>query len=260
MEFKIEACVWNEISLLVEGYIAENNAVVDSYWEEHVLASNHYKITVDGEIIGFFAIHNNHTLTLFYMAPRHADKSQELFAKAKKYEEVTGAMVPTSDEFFLSHCLDDFARLEKQAYFAVYGDKGVAANRKKALDLRLVDIDIDAEILKQSGDFLDESIAQIRGKTRDVEIYIAQHNDEVVGFGVVDYGKIAKDVASIGMYVCEKHRKQGFAANILEHLKLMCFAKNMRAVSGCWYYNHNSKKSIEAAGAYSKTRLLRFCF
>jgi uncharacterized membrane-anchored protein YitT (DUF2179 family) len=36
--------------------------------------------------------------------------------------------------------------------------------------------------------------------------------------------------------------------------------KGYTAVSGCWYYNHNSKKTMESAGGYSKTRLLKFYF
>jgi hypothetical protein len=30
--------------------------------------------------------------------------------------------------------------------------------------------------------------------------------------------------------------------------------------SGCWYYNHNSRKTIESAGRYSRTRLLNVTF
>jgi len=235
--------------------------VVDSFWEAHVLESNHYKITnTDGEIVGFFAIHKESTITLFHVLPHYASQSQELFVRSKKYENVANAMVPTSDEFFLSHCLDSFTRIEKQAYFALYTDNGVTQERKKTLELRLADIDADKEILKLSGDFLDHSIEQISNNECGVEIYIAQHDGNIVGFGVVDYGRITKDIASIGMYVCEQYRMQGFAANILEHLKLICFEKSFRVVSGCWYYNHNSKKSMEAAGAYSKTRLVRFYF
>lgn len=258
-KIKFEPCGWEDIRQLVVEYITKNNITVDSFWEEHVFYANHYKITVDDEIVGFFAIHEGENLTLFHVLPHHANQSQEIFAYVKKYENVTSAMVATSDEFFLSHCLDGFDRMEKQAYFAVYTEKGVAKERKKTLNLRIADIDIDKETLSLSGDFLDHPINNIRDG-RDVEIYIAEFNGDIVGFGVVEYGRIVKSTASIGMFVCPSHRKAGFAANILEHLKLACFEKGLRVVSGCWYYNHNSKKSMEAAGAYSKTRLVKFYF
>jgi len=225
-----------------------------------VLLANHYKMVTSGKIVGFFTIFKENLLTMFHVEHCFSNLSQELFARAKKCENVTGAMVPTGDEFFMSHCLDGFVRLEKEAYFAVYTDKGVPEKHKKHLEMRRADIDADSEILKLSGDFLDDVIKQIKNETHRSEIYIMSYGKEVIGFGVVDYQKIITDVASIGMFVREEYRRQGFAANILEHLKLMCFEKGFRVRSGCWYYNHNSIKSQYAAGAYSKTRLMRFYF
>jgi GNAT superfamily N-acetyltransferase len=126
--------------------------------------------------------------------------------------------------------------------------------------MTLADIVKDAETLKLSGDFLDDIIKEIREDGRHIEVYIATHREDIVGFGVVDYGRVVRDISSIGMFVCEDFRKQGFAANILEHLKVACEKKGFRVFSGCWYYNHNSKKSMESAGAFTKTRLVRFYF
>ena len=93
-----------------------------------------------------------------------------------------------------------------------------------------------------------------------MEILIVEMNGSEVGFGVIEYGRVVKDIASIGMFVREESRRQGIAANILQELKLFVNNKGCRAFSGCWYYNHNSKKSMESAGAYIKSRMLRFYF
>ena len=133
--------------------------------------------------------------------------------------------------------------------------------RQKELSLRLADVEKDSEILILSGDFLDDGIRKIKNGADDYfKIYIAEYEGEVIGFGMIEYGRIIKDIASNGMYVCEEHRCMGFAANILRQLKQIVEDNGCRAFSGCWYYNHNSKKSMESAGAYSKTRLLRFYF
>jgi len=253
-------CKWQEIYPYVEDYIISNKITVDSFWEGNVIESNHYKMMVYDEIVGFFAIHENSTLTLFYVSAPYANQAQELFARVKRYESVTNAMVPTGDEFFISHCFDNFVKIEKQAYFATYTEKEISEEHKKALNLKIADIDKDCETLKLSGDFLDGIIKQLRDGADFIEIYVVEYGENVVGFGVIDYGRVLKDVSSIGMYVCEQYRQQGIAANILEHLKLICFGKGYRVLSGCWYYNHNSKKSMESAGAYSKTRLIRFYF
>jgi len=62
------------------------------------------------------------------------------------------------------------------------------------------------------------------------------------------------------MIVREEYRQKGYGANILNGLKNIVKADGKIPVSGCWYYNHNSRKTIESAGAFSKTRLLRFYF
>lgn len=254
------ACKWEDIRQLAVAYLRENQIVVESYWEDHVLECRHYIMTCGGVAAGFFAIHGGCALWLFHVLAPFAGRAQELFARVKKYEMVTEAMVATGDEFFLSHCLDSYARLEKQAYFSVYTDQQLPPRERLALELMLADIDRDEEILALSGDFLREEVQQIRGGLDVLKLYIVRLKGEVVGFGVVQYGRIIADVASIGMFVRPEHRHRGIAANILQCLKHLTEQNGYRAFSGCWYYNHNSKKSMEAAGAYSKSRLIRFYF
>jgi GNAT superfamily N-acetyltransferase len=259
-EIKFSSCTWNEIHKSICDYLKMNNVVVDAFWEDQVLESNHYKMTYCDEIIGYFSIHKGSTITLFHVFSNYANQSQELFSRVKKYESVTNAMVVTGDEFFLSHCIDNFARIEKQAYFLIYTDKEIIKERQKVLQFRLADLDNDEQILKLSGDFLNSEIENIRNGLDVLNIYIVENNNNVVGFGVIQYGRVIEDIASIGMYVCEEYRCQGIATNILQNLKHIVQNNGCRAYSGCWYYNHNSKKSIESIGAYSKTRLIRFYF
>ena len=259
-EIKFSLCKWDEIHGMVRSYIKANNIVVDSFWEDHVMDSNHYKMTQANEIVGYFSIHGGSIITLFHVLSYHANQAQELFSRIKKYESVTNAMVVTGDEFFLSHCLDNFMKIEKQAYFSIYTDKEISKENQKTLRLRLANIDQDSQILKFCGEFLDNEIENIRNGLDVLKIYIIEDNNKVIGFGVIQYGRVIEDIASIGMYVCEEYRCQGYAANILQHLKHIAGSNGCRAFSGCWYYNHNSKKSMESAGAYSKTRLIRFYF
>ena len=253
-------CQWKEIHALVEKDIRTNNVTIESFWEEHVLESTHYKMMFQNEIVGYFAVHKGKTLVLFHVSDTFANQSQKLFAEVKKYENVTNAMVPTGNEFFLSHCIDNFSRIEKQAYFSIYTEKEISPEQQKPLKLRLADVNKDYDALKLSGDFLDGEIEKLHKGNDYLNIYIAEYNGNIVGFGVIEYGRVLSDIASIGMYVCDQYRRQGIGANILQQLKHICQENGCRAFSGCWYYNHNSKKSMESAGAYSKTRLIRFYF
>ena len=266
-EVKFQPCKWEEIQPLIEKHIKENSITVDSYWEDHVCNANHYKMICDDEVAGYFAIykeghdpHKDATLVLFNVFVQYASQSQEIFARVKKYETVTKAMVVTGDEVFLSHCFDNFLKIEKVAYFVSYPEKEILRSSKRILDFRVAKGKADYETFKLSKGFLDEEIDKFEKGVTHLEIYIAEENSTVVGFGIVEYGRAVKDIAAIGMYVCEDFRRQGMAVDILHGLKNIVQEKGFRAVSGCWYYNHNSKKSLEKAGAYCKTRLIRFYF
>lgn len=257
---RILPCEWEEIHPFVERYLKDNRITVESFWEDHVMESNYYKVMCDDQMAGYFAIQDEETLVLFHIFDQYSDQSQALFARAKVYENVTNAMVATGDEYFLSHCIDSFSRIEKQAYFSIYTEKDIPVERQKKLSLRLADVEADLDTLKLSGDFLDGEIDKLREGVEHLQVYIVTCEGETIGFGVVEYGRVVRDIASIGMYVREQYRRQGFAANILRELKALVQGKGYRAFSGCWYYNHNSKKSMESAGAYSKSRLIRFYF
>lgn len=261
MPITIHPCPWNAIADAVRNHYRKAQITVDSYWEKHVLGSQHYRIERDGVPIGFFAIHGEHMLTLFHVIPEHADQAQVLFERIKRYEQVTNAFIPTGDEFFLSHAIDNFSRLEKQAYFSIYTDKAVRNGKRKHLSMKRARTEEDVALFDLTGDFFDNDEAtKILIGTDDLEVYLVYDDGVHVGFGVVEYGLILPENASIGMFVFEEHRQKGYAASILKTLQEMMEDKNKTVLSGCWYYNHNSKKSMESAGAYSKTRLLRFYF
>ena len=181
-----------------------------------------------------------------------------MFNKAKHYEEVFEAFIPTGDELFLSLALDDFSKIEKQAYFSMDSQREIEAykiNQDFILTLATV---ADLDLIRQYSDnFFEEGLIY---HVEATHIYIAMLLDEVVGFGIIDYGRVVPHFASIGMFVRAEYRCQGMATNILLSLKNVVHAKGLHPISGCWYYNHNSKKSAQSAGLCSKTRLLRIHF
>jgi RimJ/RimL family protein N-acetyltransferase len=238
-------------------YYTDNRIIVDSFWEAHVRESNFYIMEYNKNIIGYFAINNKEILTLFNIFEQYRNISQELFEIIKKYESVKEALIPIGDEFFISHAIDNYVKIEKQAYFSIYTQK----KPKKILDIKLdlANVERDEKILNICHDFLKDDIVNIK-KGMDEEIYIVRYENNVIGFGFIEYQKIVNIYASIGMIVCEEYRQKGFGSNILNGLKNIVKEKGLQAISGCWYYNHNSKKTMESAGAYSKTRLLRFYF
>jgi hypothetical protein len=258
MKITFQNCIFEEIKEKVRQYYTENRIIVDSFWEDHVLESNTYKILAEGKSIGFFAIHQKHLITLFNVDTEYIYYSQELFNRVKHYEEVLEAFIPTGDELFLSLALDDFSKLEKQAYFSMDSKREIDSTKiNQNFTLTLAEVEYLDLIKQHSDDFFGESL---KYHLEAGHIYIGRLLNEVVGFGIIDYGRVVPHFASIGMFVRPEFRCQGIATNILFSLKNVVNSKGLQPISGCWYYNHNSKKSVQCAGLCSKTRLLRFHF
>ena len=78
-----------------------------------------------------------------------------------------------------------------------------------------------------------------------------------VGFGVRVKSRFYADVACIGMYTLEPYRNTGAGTATIALLIDECARRGLRAVAGCWYYNHASKRTLERAGMVTQTRLLK---
>ena len=253
-------CNWEEIATFSADYIRAAQISFDSYCEDRLLECKHYKMTAGERLVGCFSIGESTTIRQFFVVPEFAELSQELFARVKKFENVSQAMVHSGDELFLSHCFDAFERLEKQAYLFEYSSREFPA--AESVSLRLADLKNteDLKIIALSGDFFEEELENAKNGIDIAKIYVAEADGHVIGFGIIQYGVVITENASIGMFVCEEFRQRGYAGSILRGLRAILDAGGYRVISGCWYYNHNSKKSIQSAGGHSKSRLLHFYF
>lgn len=250
---KFIICDFIEIYGKIKSYYCEKDILVDSFWEERVLNSNYYNIVFQEKIIGYCGIYHKSLITLFHLQKEYSYLSEEVFMKVRKLEEVSEVFVPTGDEILLSLSLDNFSSLEKQAYFTRDLD---IQKTSSDINLRLA-VPSDNEIIeKYSEDFFDD-IDKCLSKE---SIYIAEKENDLVGFGVIEKGVIRDDLCSIGMFVRKEFRRAGIGTNILIELKGIVKSKGKKAVSGCWYYNHNSLKTQFKSGNSCSSRLLRVKF
>jgi RimJ/RimL family protein N-acetyltransferase len=227
-------------------------SAIDSFLEDHILASNHYRMVVAAETAGFASIHEERLITQFALSEPYRRYGQALFGELRRMEQVRSAFVPTCDEFFLAHALDDYRRLARQAYFfatpRVLTD---AATDRYAMRPATMD---DADLVRQeSGDFFTHLERQIAAE----EVFVTLRAEEPVGFGILETSVLYEDVASIGMYTIERFRQAGVGTATIAMLIAECRRRSLRPVAGCWYYNHRSRRTLERAGMYSSTRLLK---
>lgn len=242
----------SDIRGVIQQHLTALPSAVDSFLEDHIAESVHYQIRVLGETAGYTSIHKGKLIMQFALKPSYRHHGQSVYSQVKKLDEVQSAYVPTCDEFFLSHALDDYHQLAKQAYFF--------AARLPMLDeepsrfaLRPAEKGDIETIREASGDFF----GSIENYISKQELFLTLADDACVGFGVMAKSELAGNVASIGMYIIERFRKQGAGTATLRLLKAECQQKNLRPIAGCWYYNHLSKKTLERAGMFTQTRLLK---
>jgi len=253
MNIRFEHIDLAEIKPVLTAHLLTLSSPVDSYWEDHILQSRHYRILADGAGVGWTAIHNKSLITHFSMAAPHRHLGQRIFAQVRKLEKAREAYVPTCDEFFLAHALDEYRLLEKQAYFFQTRPDAQRPPSPPGLAHRLArSADIE-QITALTGDFFD----RIEWRVADGQLYVAERNGEPVGFGVIERSTLYPAAASIGMITAEAHRSQGVGTAIIAALLDTCERQQLTAIAGCWYYNHLSKKTLEKAGMYTQTRLLK---
>jgi RimJ/RimL family protein N-acetyltransferase len=228
-------------------------SAIDSFLEDHILASNHYRIVTASEIAGFASIHEERLITQFALSEPYRRYGQALFRKLRQVEQVRSAFVPTCDEFFLAHALDDYRQLAKQAHFFATPPGASEAVAPDRYTMRMATMD-DADLVRrESGDFFEHLERQIAAG----ELFMTLRGQEPVGFGILVKSTLYEDVASIGMYTIEQFRQAGVGTATIAMLIAECRRHSLRPVAGCWYYNHRSRRTLERAGMYSSTRLLK---
>ncbi|WP_442600044.1 GNAT family N-acetyltransferase [Neobacillus sp. D3-1R] len=255
MNFDLKLCNKEEIKEMIHEYVSTLQSPFDSFLEEHILNSNFYSITTGEEAIGYYAIFKNQLLTQFFLKVSMYSSSQELFKQVLASHPISSIFVPTSDEFLLSTVLDQDFKLTKQAYF--FQDSKVPVLQEKLYEggqFRKAELS-DAELIMEvSQDFFD----RLEDRIEEGQIYVLMNENTLLGVGIVEKSILQEGYASVGMFVNDAFRKQGIGRTIIHHLKEWCYQNEITPICGCWYYNTNSKLTLESAGMVSKTRLLNF--
>src|SRR4051812_30685719 len=196
METQFAPVAFAEIREATRQHLRALPSAIDSFLEDHILPSSHYRIVVVGETAGFASIHEEGLITQFALAEPYRRHGQALFRELRQMEQVRSAFVPTCDEFFLAHALDDYRQLAKQAYFFATPPDASGEVATDQYSMRPASLG-DAEFVRQeSGDFFEHLERHIAAG----ELFVTLEGEEPVGFGILVKSALYQDVASIGMY------------------------------------------------------------
>lgn len=244
---------FSDIREAVQDHLAALPSRIDSFLEDHILASHHYQIAIASQSAGFTSIHGESLLTQFTLTDHHKRYGQAVFQQLRKLEHVQSALVPTCDEFFLAHALDDYRQLAKQAYFFTVVPSAQDHTATRSFSLRLANTDDVPFIQQHAGEFFTPVEKHLAAHA----LFLVRSSDEYVGFGLLEQSSLYRDVASIGMYTIERFRRTGIATATITLLIEECRRRGLHPIAGCWYYNHVSKRTLERAGMFTQTRLLK---
>lgn len=255
MMFRFQPIEFSPIKPTIVDYYSQLPAHVDSFFENRLLHSAWFQIWFAQTAIGLAAVHDASTIVHFSLHNGYQQYGQLAFEQVKKLATVQAAFVPTNDQWLLSHALDQYRNLHKQAYF-FQSNRQVLPEPSSAEQLRLaIEADI-ASITEHASDLFD----QIPERVAEQQLFCFSVDGELVGFGISEPSQIYQQVASIGMHINQAYRQQGFGMRLIQALIRHCQSQQIQAIAGCWYYNHNSKKTLERAGMYSPIRLLKVEF
>ncbi len=246
---------------LFQAYLATLSGVYDNFLEDHILDSDCHRIQDGDRTIGLLAVHGNTMLTVFHIGLADLRLAQPAFNAALATFGLSCAFVPTCDELFLSLAMDRHVRIEKQAYFFLDSGRTMRAPEYGRASLLPVPREQWDEVNARTENFFDEVLApKVRDGHVPYEIYELRSDDGILGYGLREGTRIFTGFDCIGMYVMPAHREKGVGRSIILHLKDICREAGQGALPGCWYYNHNSKRTLESAGFVTKTRLLKVFF
>lgn len=144
--------------------------------------------------------------------------------------------------------------MRKQAYFFAASPAPVTTASNYSLSLA-TPADIET-IREHTADLFGD----IEKHVSNQELYVTTASGHRVGFGILNKNRLMKNVASIGMFVMPESRQKGVGTHTLRLLIDKSLKQGLRPVAGCWYYNHASKKTLERAGMFTQTRLLKIDF
>jgi GNAT superfamily N-acetyltransferase len=247
-----------DIRPLVNEYLGTLTGITDGFFEYHVLQSEFHKIEADGRDAGYFAVYRGdgkRMLTQFYVRKEHIHIAQPIFRETLGRLEAGTAFVPTCDELFLSLCLDHRKDIEMQAYFFDSDPKCSVREPEFGRDcLFAVPEDEYGEMNRKTNGFFPDPVPE------SSMIYKLTREGEILGYGQIIPLELRSGFWDIGMIVLEPHRQKGAGRSIIMHLSDICRENGRKPVAGCWYYNHNSKRTLESSGLHSSTRLLHITF
>ena len=249
-----------DVGGMLTDYVNSLTCVADDFWESHIIGAAFYKIVREEVCIGYFCIHNFEKIVMFTVIPDYLNLARDIFKDVLVKFNIKTAFAVTGDQLMLSLCMENHKQIEMQAIFfdgtIPHEVRAPEFDRSCLQEIDPYDIDrINAETDNFFGFVSPGSIID-----KVIMVYKLVFSGEILGYGVIVPNSLLTQYWACGMITLEKNRRKGVGRSIQIHLGDICRENGKTPISGCWYYNDLSRRTIESAGRYTKTRLLNVIF
>lgn len=251
--FQLKQQTLDQLRPIIDRHMKTLVHPIDSWIEDNLLKSELHGIFNGIEsLVGYVAIQESEVLRHFYIDHAYFMNAPELLEKVLRQFELDKVFVMTQDQSLVTLISEwDFDKRKGACFFIDSTPESDQTGLKPEWSFRealLSDVPIIRAIAKDFFDDVSNGFNSLEERIEGKTIFVLEQSDQHVGYGIVEGSILLPAVVSIGMIVNPEFRKQGAARTILLELKKWAYGKGLRPVSGCWYYNTLSRKSLESAG------------
>lgn len=224
---------------------------MDSWLEENLQQAALYGIqSEEGVIVGYYALQGE-MLRYFYVAKPYFRYAATLFETVIQEHGLNSVFIMTQDQALVTLLAEwDYSQRKMACFFTDSQKPTPKASDTSPRTFRVANSSDVAMIHDIAHDFFDDQsngFNSLEERVQAETIFVLEEGDQTLGFGIIEKSLLTGRHASIGMFVNPMYRKKGAARDILIKLKSWCYQRHLQPVSGCWFYNSLSRKSLESA-------------
>lgn len=246
---------------LLSQYAQRLTGITDDFWEQHILSAQVHRILADGASVGWLTIYDGELATAMELSPEHRTHAREILERAISELGVSSAFAPTCDEGWLTACLDMARTVEPQAclFDGTTALPVRAPEYPRACMRRIAPEEFD-EVQRASGGFFTGDATCQSLAAGEQYIYALEQAGEALGWGIIVPLRSRPQYWACGMITRSDMLRRGIGRSIQLHLADICREHGRTPISGCWYKNHLSRKTIESAGRAMSSLLIKVEF
>ena len=222
----------------------------DDMWESFTDFAAQWKIALNINVIGYICVNDENHLLQFYVIPEWLQEGSQIFEKFITQQKIKAAVIGTNNP----SCLSTAMHFQKQIKIECLLFSDLLVKKINTMDglIRTAEINDLKNVVKFCHNSTGDPINWLNEYSENLinrnELFIFEHNGEILGTFEVRKSESCPETANIGMIVSSLHRRKGLGTFLLGKAKEISLKWNRKPICSCEKENIGSKKSITNNG------------